>query len=84
MDSVPQASTSTPQPQPGTGSTPQPHPTSSQAASQPSSSQQFQQRPGGYQPPKYGDSNIRRLRDTKKDDNEKDKATYNGNSTQQQ
>ncbi|KAH8246139.1 hypothetical protein KR038_000709 [Drosophila bunnanda] len=70
----------TPQPQPGTGTTPQPHPTS-QAAS--SSAKEFQQRPGGYQPPRYGDSNIRRLQDTNKDD-EKDKATYNGNSTQQQ
>ncbi|KAH8363830.1 hypothetical protein KR200_005129 [Drosophila serrata] len=69
----------TPQPQPGTGSTPQPHPTSSSQAA----SQEFQQRPGGYQPPRYGDSNIRRLQDTNKDD-EKDKATYNGNSTQQQ
>ncbi|KAH8247999.1 hypothetical protein KR032_009736 [Drosophila birchii] len=73
----------TPQPQPGTGSTPQPHTTSNNQAASSSSSQEFQQRPGGYQPPRYGDSNIRRLQDTKKDD-DKDKATYNGNSTQQQ
>ncbi|XP_016999917.2 UBX domain-containing protein 4 [Drosophila takahashii] len=65
----------TPQTQPGPGSTPSAHNTQSQ---------QFQQRPGGYQPPKYGDSNIRRLQDTKKDEKDKDKATYNGNSTQQQ
>ncbi|EDX09624.1 UBX domain-containing protein 4 [Drosophila simulans] len=71
----------TPQNQPGPGNTPPAHNTSQASASQ---SQQFQQRPGGYQPPKYGDSNIRRLQDTKKDDNDKDKATYNGNSTQQQ
>ncbi|XP_044313784.1 UBX domain-containing protein 4 [Drosophila rhopaloa] len=69
----------TPQTQPGPGSTPPPHNTSQASGSQ---SQQFQQRPGGYQPPRYGDANIRRLQDTKKD--EKDKATYNGNSTQQQ
>ncbi|XP_043646510.1 UBX domain-containing protein 4 [Drosophila teissieri] len=71
----------TPQNQPGPGSTPPAHNTS-QASS--SKSQEFQQRPGGYQPPKYGDSNIRRLQDTKKDEKDKDKATYNGNSTQQQ
>ncbi|KAH8293718.1 hypothetical protein KR054_003448 [Drosophila jambulina] len=78
-----QTSPPIPQPQPGTGSTPQPHPTGHSQAASSSSSQQFQQRPGGYQPPRYGDSNIRRLHDTSKDD-EKDKATYNGNSTQQQ
>ncbi|KAH8364153.1 hypothetical protein KR084_003320 [Drosophila pseudotakahashii] len=71
----------TPQTQPGPGSTPPAHNTSQPSGSQ---SQQFQQRPGGYQPPKYGDSNIRRLQDTKKDEKDKDKATYNGNSTQQQ
>jgi len=71
----------TPQNQPGPGNTPPAHNTSQASASQ---SQQFQQRPGGYQPPKYGDSNIRRLQDTKKDEKDKDKATYNGNSTQQQ
>uniref|UniRef100_B4N5I9 UBX domain-containing protein 4 n=1 Tax=Drosophila willistoni TaxID=7260 RepID=B4N5I9_DROWI len=54
------------------------------AAAQPQTqSHQFQQRPGGYQPPRYGDANIRRLQDTKKDDKD-NKATYNGNSTQQQ
>ncbi|XP_022221716.1 UBX domain-containing protein 4 [Drosophila obscura] len=45
-------------------------------------SQEFQQRPGGYQPPRYGDANIRRLNDSK--DDKDNKATYNGNSTQQQ
>ncbi|XP_016925921.3 UBX domain-containing protein 4 [Drosophila suzukii] len=73
----------TPQTQPGPGSTPPAH-NASQSQASGSQSQQFQQRPGGYQPPKYGDANIRRLQDTKKDDKEKDKATYNGNSTQQQ
>ncbi|XP_017111949.1 UBX domain-containing protein 4 [Drosophila elegans] len=71
----------TPQNQPGPGSTPPAHNTSQASGSQ---SQQFQQRPGGYQPPRYGDANIRRLHDTKKDEKDKDKATYNGNSTQQQ
>ncbi|KAI8040970.1 hypothetical protein M5D96_005219 [Drosophila gunungcola] len=70
-----------PQNQPGPGSTPPAHNTSQSSGSQ---SQQFQQRPGGYQPPRYGDANIRRLQDTKKDEKDKDKATYNGNSTQQQ
>ncbi|XP_016966520.1 UBX domain-containing protein 4 [Drosophila biarmipes] len=73
----------TPQTQPGSGSTPPAHNVGQSQASG-SQSQQFQQRPGGYQPPKYGDANIRRLQDTKKDENDKDKATYNGNSTQQQ
>ncbi|KAH8378714.1 hypothetical protein KR009_000915 [Drosophila setifemur] len=71
---------SAPQPQPGPGSPPQAQSTSQ---GQSHSAQEFQQRPGGYQPPRYGDANIRRLQDTKKD-NDKDKATYNGNSTQQQ
>ncbi|EDV50415.2 UBX domain-containing protein 4 [Drosophila erecta] len=71
----------TPQNQPGPGSTPPAHNTSQASSSQ---SQEFQQRPGGYKPPKYGDANIRRLQDTKKDEKDKDKATYNGNSTQQQ
>ncbi|XP_017074180.1 UBX domain-containing protein 4 [Drosophila eugracilis] len=70
-----------PQTQQGPGNTPPAHNTSQASGSQ---SQQFQQRPGGYQPPKYGDANIRRLHDTKNDDKDKDKATYNGNSTQQQ
>ncbi|XP_030385922.1 actin cytoskeleton-regulatory complex protein PAN1 [Scaptodrosophila lebanonensis] len=65
------------QPRPGGG--PSPQPTANQQALP---SQQFQQRQGGYQPPRYGEANIRRLQDTKKD--EEDKATYNGNSTQQQ
>ncbi|XP_068142880.1 UBX domain-containing protein 4 [Drosophila tropicalis] len=55
----------------------------SAAAQTQTQSHQFQQRPGGYQPPRYGDANIRRLQDTKKDDKD-NKATYNGNSTQQQ
>ncbi|XP_017016661.1 UBX domain-containing protein 4 [Drosophila kikkawai] len=78
-EDIASGSTSTPQPQPGTGSTPQPQPTSSSSQGA-GSSQEFQQRPGGY---RYGGPNIRRLQDTNKDD-EKDKATYNGNSTQQQ
>ncbi|XP_064548186.1 UBX domain-containing protein 4 [Drosophila montana] len=41
------------------------------------------QRSGGIKPARYGESNIRRLADSAKDDDE-DKATYNGNSTQQQ
>ncbi|EDV96861.1 UBX domain-containing protein 4 [Drosophila grimshawi] len=41
-----------------------------------------QPRSVGYKPPRYGESNIRRLADTK--DEDEDKATYNGNSTQQQ
>ncbi|XP_017137938.1 UBX domain-containing protein 4 [Drosophila miranda] len=44
--------------------------------------QQFQSRPGGYQAPRYGNANIRRLHDAK--DDKDNKATYNGNSTQQQ
>ncbi|XP_001352513.2 UBX domain-containing protein 4 [Drosophila pseudoobscura] len=44
--------------------------------------QQFQARPGGYQAPRYGNANIRRLHDAK--DDKDNKATYNGNSTQQQ
>ncbi|KAL7732567.1 hypothetical protein ACLKA6_019197 [Drosophila palustris] len=43
--------------------------------------QAAQQRSGGVYR-RYGESNIRRLADTTKD--EDDKATYNGNSTQQQ
>ncbi|KAM8710386.1 hypothetical protein ACLKA7_017071 [Drosophila subpalustris] len=43
--------------------------------------QAAQQRSGGVYR-RYGESNIRRLADTTKDDD--DKATYNGNSTQQQ
>ncbi|KAH8322442.1 hypothetical protein KR067_010279 [Drosophila pandora] len=73
-----------PQPQPGPGSTPQTQSTSQAHSTSQRQSEDFQQRPGGYQPPRYGGANIRRLQDTKKDDNDKDKATYNGNSTQQQ
>ncbi|XP_030243208.1 UBX domain-containing protein 1-B isoform X2 [Drosophila navojoa] len=42
-----------------------------------------QQRSGIFKPTRFGQANIRRLADTAKDDDE-DKATYNGNSTQQQ
>ncbi|XP_017862437.1 PREDICTED: UBX domain-containing protein 4 [Drosophila arizonae] len=42
-----------------------------------------QQRSGIFKSTPFGQTNIRRLADTAKDDDE-DKATYNGNSTQQQ
>ncbi|KAH8256250.1 hypothetical protein KR026_011729 [Drosophila bipectinata] len=72
---------SVPQPQPGPGRAPQTQSTSQAHSTSQRQSAEFQQRPGGY---RYGGANIRRLQDTQKDDNDKDKATYNGNSTQQQ
>ncbi|XP_034656910.1 UBX domain-containing protein 4 [Drosophila subobscura] len=79
---APEAASNTPPSSPGTENdaagqqaVPQPHQT-------PPTRPEFQQRPGGYQPPRYGDANIRRLHDSK--DDKDNKATYNGNSTQQQ
>ncbi|XP_017100541.2 UBX domain-containing protein 4 [Drosophila bipectinata] len=72
---------SVPQPQPGPGRAPQTQSTSQAHSTSQRQSAEFQQRPGGY---RYGGANIRRLQDTQKEDNDKDKATYNGNSTQQQ
>ncbi|KAH8338249.1 hypothetical protein KR074_009967 [Drosophila pseudoananassae] len=79
------SSTPAPETTEGTGadgkSVPQPQSTSQAHSTSQRQSADFQQRPGGY---RYGGANIRRLQDTQKEDNDKDKATYNGNSTQQQ
>ncbi|SPP86951.1 blast:Ribonuclease Oy [Drosophila guanche] len=72
---TPPSSTGTENDAAGQQAVPQPHQT-------PPTRPEFQQRPGGYQPPRYGDANIRRLHDSK--DDKDNKATYNGNSTQQQ
>ncbi|KAH8300511.1 hypothetical protein KR018_010178 [Drosophila ironensis] len=70
-----------PQTQEGSGTNLHVHSATQAHSTSQEQSQQFQQRPGGY---RYGGPNIRRLQDTDKEDNDKDKATYNGNSTQQQ